>query len=139
MHDIVHNPKVHAKGARLHSAWAACPDGRSARPRGQSDGTGSRAGDCLISFAPQRIFVMKIVATLLALAALSLAAPSASAKGCLKGAAVGGVAGHYAGHHGVLGAAAGCLYGHHRAHEQEKQQERQQSQGGQVPAGQERM
>jgi hypothetical protein len=112
--------------------------GRSAKPRGQSDGTGSRAGDCLISFAPQRTFVMKIVATLLALAALSLTASSASAKGCLKGAAVGGVAGHYAGHHGVLGAAAGCLYGRHRAHEQEKQQERQ-SQGGQAPAGQERM
>ena len=73
---------------------------------------------------------MKIVATLLALAALSLAASSADAKGCLKGAAVGGVAGHYAGHHGVLGAAAGCLYGRHRANEQDK--ERQQR--GQAPA-----
>jgi hypothetical protein len=84
------------------------------------------------------MFVMKTLATLLALAVLSLAAQSADAKGCLKGAMVGGVAGHYAGHHGVLGAAAGCLYGRHRANEQDKQQ---QSQGGQAPApaGQEKM
>jgi hypothetical protein len=87
--------------------------------------------------ASQRMFVMKTIATLLAVSALSLAAPSADAKGCLKGAVVGGVAGHYAGHHGVLGAAAGCLYGRHHA----KDQERQQSQGGQAPApaGQEKM
>jgi len=66
---------------------------------------------------------MKTVATLFAIAALSLASvSSADAKGCLKGAVVGGVAGHYAGHHGVLGAAAGCLYGRHRAKEQERQQ-----------------
>ena len=64
---------------------------------------------------------MKISATLLAVAALALAANTADAKGCLKGAVVGGVAGHYAGHHGVLGAAAGCLYGRHRAKEQEQQ------------------
>jgi outer membrane lipoprotein SlyB len=90
--------------------------------------------------ASQRMFVMKTIATLLAVAALSLAAPSADAKGCLKGAVVGGVAGHYAGHHGVLGAAAGCLYGRHRAKEQDKEQDKQQqSQGGQAPAGQEKM
>jgi hypothetical protein len=78
-----------------------------------------------------RTFSMKTIATLLAAAALALAAQSADAKGCLKGAAVGGAAGHFAGHHGVLGAAAGCLYGHHRANEQQKQQERQQqSQSG---------
>ena len=61
---------------------------------------------------------MKTIATLLAVAALTLAANAADAKGCLKGAAVGGVAGHYAGHHGVLGAIAGCAYGRHRAKEQ---------------------
>ena len=65
---------------------------------------------------------MKTIATLLAAAALTLAANSAEAKGCIKGAVVGGVAGHYAGHHGVLGAAAGCLYGRHRANEQDRQQ-----------------
>jgi hypothetical protein len=101
------------------------------------------AGDAIVcSDRHTRMLVMKIVATLLALAALSLAANSADAKGCLKGAAVGGLAGHYAGHHGVLGAAAGCLVGRHRANEQERQQERQQpqqSRGGQAPAGQERM
>jgi hypothetical protein len=101
------------------------------------------AGDAIVrSDRHLRMLVMKIVATLLAITALSLAAQSADAKGCLKGAAVGGVAGHFAGHHGVLGAAAGCLYGRHRANEQERQQERQQQQqsrGGQAPAGQERM
>jgi outer membrane lipoprotein SlyB len=81
-----------------------------------------------------RMFVMKIVATLFAVALLSLAAQSADAKGCLKGAVVGGVAGHYAGHHGVLGAAAGCLYGRHRAKEQAKQQTQ-----GAPPAAQDKM
>jgi hypothetical protein len=79
--------------------------------------------------------VMKTLAALLAVAALTLAATSADAKGCLKGAAVGGVAGHYAGHHAVLGAVAGCLYGRHHA----KQQEMQQQQQGQAPAGQEKL
>jgi hypothetical protein len=74
---------------------------------------------------------MKKIATLLAVAALTLAADSADAKGCLKGAVVGGVAGHYAGHHGLLGAAAGCLYGRHHAKGQERLQQ------GQAPAGQE--
>ncbi len=78
---------------------------------------------------------MKTRILLLAVAALTLAAGSADAKGCLKGAVVGGVAGHYAGHHGVLGAAAGCLYGRHRAKEQERLQQGQ----GQPPAGQEKM
>jgi outer membrane lipoprotein SlyB len=66
---------------------------------------------------------MKTIATLLAVAALTLAANAADAKGCLKGAVVGGVAGHYAHHHGVIGAIAGCAYGRHRAREQAKQQE----------------
>jgi len=100
------------------------------------------AGDAIVcSDRHSRMFVMKTFATLLAAALLSLAAPSADAKGCLKGAVVGGVAGHYAAHHGVLGAAAGCLYGRHRANEQERQQERQQSQQSQhqAPAGQDKM
>jgi outer membrane lipoprotein SlyB len=80
---------------------------------------------------PQGITAMKTIATLLAVAALSLAANSADAKGCLKGAVVGGVAGHYAGHHGVLGAAAGCLYGRHRANEQARQQQGQPDPHGQ--------
>ena len=70
-----------------------------------------------------------------AVAALTLAAHPADAKGCIKGAVVGGVAGHYAGHHGVLGAAAGCLYGRHRANEQTKQQQGQ----GTPPAPQEKL
>jgi len=83
---------------------------------------------------PQRNKAMKSIATLLAVAALTLAANSADAKGCLKGAVVGGVAGHYAGHHGVLGAIAGCAYGHHHAKEQARQQQDQQN--GQAPADQ---
>jgi hypothetical protein len=63
--------------------------------------------------------IMKTLAALIALAALTAATPAA-AKGCLKGAVVGGVAGHYAGHHGVLGAIAGCAYGRHRANEQDR-------------------
>jgi outer membrane lipoprotein SlyB len=82
------------------------------------------------SVARRGIAAMKTIATLLAVAALTLAANSAEAKGCLKGAAVGGVAGHYAGHHGLLGAAAGCLYGRHHAKEQERQQQGQQEQHG---------
>jgi len=74
---------------------------------------------------------MKTIATLLAVAALTLAANAAEAKGCLKGAAVGGVAGHYTGHHGVIGAIAGCAYGRHRAKEEQRE--------GQAPAGQEKM
>jgi hypothetical protein len=75
---------------------------------------------------------MKIIATLFTVAALTLAANAADAKGCIKGAVVGGVAGHYAGHHGVLGAIAGCAYGRHRAKEQARQQQEQQP--GQAPA-----
>ena len=41
----------------------------------------------------KRIAAMKSIATLLAVAAFTLAANSADAKGCLKGAFVGGVAG----------------------------------------------
>ena len=78
---------------------------------------------------------MKTRSLLLAVAALTLVAGSADAKGCLKGAVVGGVAGHYAGHHGVLGAIAGCAYGRHRANEQDRQR---QTQGGQ-PAGREKL
>jgi hypothetical protein len=81
---------------------------------------------------------MKITAVLFAVAALTLAANSAEAKGCIKGAVVGGVAGHYAGHHGVLGAAAGCLYGRHEANKREQQQQQTQGQG-QPPAGQNKM
>jgi hypothetical protein len=80
---------------------------------------------------------MKTAAAIFAIAALAIISTSpADAKGCLKGAAVGGVAGHYAGHHGVLGASAGCAYGRHRANEQDKQR---QTQGGQAPAGQEKL
>jgi hypothetical protein len=76
---------------------------------------------------------MKITATLLAAAALALAAHSADAKGCLKGAVVGGVAGHYAGHHGVIGAIAGCAYGRHLAKDQARQQQ------DPPPAGQDKL
>jgi hypothetical protein len=85
---------------------------------------------------------MKISATLLAVAALALAANTADAKGCLKGAAVGGVAGHYAGHHGVLGAIAGCAYGRHHAKEQARQRREHDApaaQPNQPPAGQEKL
>jgi outer membrane lipoprotein SlyB len=77
---------------------------------------------------------MKTIATLFTVAALTLAANAADAKGCIKGAVVGGVAGHYAGHHGVIGAVAGCAYGRHHAKEQARQQ--QERQPGQAPAGQ---
>jgi hypothetical protein len=77
---------------------------------------------------------MKTIATLFTIAALTLAANAADAKGCIKGAVVGGVAGHYAGHHGVIGAIAGCAYGRHRAKEQARQQQ-DQAQPGQPPAG----
>ena len=66
---------------------------------------------------------MKTIATLFAVAALTLAANAADAKGCLKGAAVGGAAGHFAGHHGLLGAAAGCLYGRHEANKRAREQD----------------
>jgi hypothetical protein len=93
------------------------------------DGTGSTARDYIVvphrTVARRGFDAMKTIATLLAVAALTLAANSAEAKGCLKGAAVGGVAGHYAGHHGVLGAIAGCAYGRHRANEQARQQQDQ--------------
>jgi outer membrane lipoprotein SlyB len=83
---------------------------------------------------------MKISATLLAVAALALAANTADAKGCLKGAVVGGVAGHYAGHHTVLGAIAGCAYGRHHAREQARQQhDAPAAQPNQPPAGQEKL
>jgi outer membrane lipoprotein SlyB len=77
---------------------------------------------------------MKTIATLFTIAALTLAANAADAKGCIKGAVVGGVAGHYAGHHGVIGAIAGCAYGRHHAKEQARQQQDQQP--GRAPAGQ---
>jgi hypothetical protein len=80
---------------------------------------------------------MKTIATLFTVAALTLAANAADAKGCIKGAVVGGVAGHYADHHGVLGAIAGCAYGRHRAKEQARQQQEQQP--GQAPAGQDKL
>ena len=80
---------------------------------------------------------MKTRTLLLAVAALTLAAGSAEAKGCLRGAVVGGVAGHYAGHHGVLGAIAGCAYGRHRANEQQRGQDGQRQ--TQAPAGQEKL
>jgi hypothetical protein len=83
------------------------------------------------------IAVMKTITMLFAVAALSLAATAAEAKGCLKGAVVGGVAGHYAGHHGVLGAIAGCAYGRHRANEQARQGD--QSQPQPPAAGQEKL
>jgi hypothetical protein len=95
-----------------------------------------RIDRCLKRRPEEEFAAMKTIATLLAVAALSLAANTADAKGCIKGAVVGGVAGHYAGHHGMLGAAAGCLYGRHRAKEQARQQQDQQ---GQPPAGQEKM
>jgi hypothetical protein len=80
---------------------------------------------------------MKTITMLFAVAALSLAATAADAKGCLKGAVVGGVAGHYAGHHGVLGAIAGCAYGRHRANEQARQGDQGQPQP--PAAGQEKL
>jgi outer membrane lipoprotein SlyB len=88
--------------------------------------------------APEEEFAaMKTIATLLAVAALTLAANAADAKGCIKGAVVGGVAGHYAGHHTVLGAIAGCAYGRHRAKEQARQQQDQAP--GQAPVGQDKL
>src|SRR6202051_4668484 len=111
-------------------------------PRGWSRPRGEAEPRSLADFATENMrnmsmrFPMIAALMLAALPASAIGSPSAEAKGCLKGAVVGGVAGHYAGHHGVLGAAAGCLYGRHRAQEQDKQQ---QSQGGQVPAGQEKM
>jgi hypothetical protein len=110
----------------------------SVRPflRPKVKGTGSRIRDYpgtpQLESREQDFIAMKTIATLLAVAALTLAANSADAKGCLKGAAVGGAAGHYAGHHGVLGAAAGCLYGRHHAKE-EARQKQQQQQGAQGP------
>jgi hypothetical protein len=80
---------------------------------------------------------MKISAVLFAVAALTLAANSADAKGCIKGAVVGGVAGHYAGHHGLMGAAAGCLYGRHEAHKRDQQQQPQTQ--GPAPAAQDKL
>jgi hypothetical protein len=113
-------------GSRLKAGTTREPDDDG------GDGTGSASRDypdnrssARRARCPQRNKTMKTIATLLAVAALTLAANSAEAKGCLKGAAVGGVAGHYAGHHGLLGAAAGCLYGRHRANEQARQQQDQ--------------
>lgn len=57
----------------------------------------------------------------LALAALTLVAGPAEAKGCLKGAAVGAVGGHLVGKgHALAGAAAGCAIAHHRAAKQHR-------------------
>jgi outer membrane lipoprotein SlyB len=83
--------------------------------------------------AKEEFVAMKTIATLFTVAALTLAANAADAKGCIKGAVVGGVAGHYAGHHGVVGAIAGCAYGRHRAKEQARQQ--QEPQPAQPPNG----
>ncbi len=60
---------------------------------------------------------MKVVAVAATLAlALSGAATSAGAVGCISGAVVGGVGAHVAMHkHALLGAAAGCAVGHHMA------------------------
>jgi hypothetical protein len=105
------------------------------------DGTGSPVYAYLneiariASMLPKGTAAMKTIATLFAVAALTLAAGAADAKGCLKGAVVGGVAGHYAGHHGVIGAIAGCAYGRHHA----KEQERQQQGTATPPPGQEKM
>jgi hypothetical protein len=101
---------------------------------GRNLAAAARLSDGIVDPSIERIAAMKTRALLVAVAALTLAAGSADAKGCLKGAVVGGVAGHYAGHHGVLGAAAGCLYGRHRA----KEQDRQQTERG-APAGQEKL
>ena len=108
--------------------------------RKRRDGTGWPARGLLYAANIDQVIlkgtpVMKTIATLLAIAALTLAANSADAKGCLKGAVVGGVAGHYAVHHGVLGAVAGCIYGRRQARQQQLQQQQQ----GQAPAGQEKM
>jgi hypothetical protein len=99
----------------------------------------ARLCSCVASTKPpeEEFAAMKTIATLFAIAALTLAANAADAKGCIKGAVVGGVAGHYAGHHGVLGAIAGCAYGRHRAKEQARQQQDQQP--GQAPAGQDKL
>ncbi len=59
-----------------------------------------------------------------AVTALSLPSPPASAKGCLKGAVIGGVAGHFAGHHGLLGAGAGCVIGRHEANKHTRERDR---------------
>jgi hypothetical protein len=104
---------------------------------GRRDGTGSPASDYPIashrSGRLNRIAAMKTLPTLLAVAALTLAAGAADAKGCLKGAVVGGVAGHYAVHHGVLGAVAGCIYGRRHAKEQARQQQGQGQAPGSAP------
>jgi hypothetical protein len=111
---------------------------------GRRDGTGSpvaRLSNALIQqrrideTSEEEFAAMKAIATLFTIAALTLAANAADAKGCIKGAVVGGVAGHYAGHHGVVGAIAGCAYGRHRAKEQARQQQ-EQAQPGQAPADQ---
>jgi hypothetical protein len=88
---------------------------------------------CIDETSEEEFAAMKTIATLFTVAALTLAANAADAKGCIKGAVVGGVAGHYAGHHGVIGAVAGCAYGRHHAKEQARQQQEQQP--GQAPAG----
>jgi outer membrane lipoprotein SlyB len=87
-------------------------------------------GNQLQGIAAMKRNAIRTVATVLAAAALALAAGSADAKGCLKGAVVGGLAGHVAGHHGVLGAVAGCLYGRHVAKQQARHPQ------GPAPAGQ---
>ncbi len=68
---------------------------------------------------------MKVIAIAAALlAAFSINAAPALAKGCIKGAIVGGVAGHMAGH-GKVGALAGCVIGHHEATKKARQQQAQ--------------
>ncbi|CAA2138085.1 MULTISPECIES: hypothetical protein [Methylobacterium] len=66
---------------------------------------------------------MRIVATLSALALLTVASTGAAeAKGCIKGAIIGGLAGHYLAERGVVGAVAGCIGGRYLANRRAKQQ-----------------
>jgi hypothetical protein len=55
--------------------------------------------------------------------AISMAATSAGAVGCISGAVVGGVAGHVAHHHALMGAAAGCVVRHEIAVHNKKKRE----------------
>jgi hypothetical protein len=132
--------KVHPTMAALNAACACLTEPRANRSWNGIAGprlTGRVTRPTAIRRGPA---AMKLSATLLAVAALTLAANTADAKGCLKGAVVGGVAGHYAGHHAVLGAIAGCAYGRHHAKEQARQQhDTPAAQPNQPPAGQEKL
>jgi surface antigen len=85
---------------------------------------------------------MKAIAIAASLAlAVTGAASSAGAVGCISGAVVGGVGAHYAlhGKHTVLGAVAGCAVGHHmavvkkRKIAEEKKEAREAAHGQPVP------